>query len=152
MLVTLALTSVLVTFSYMGLSSMQKLLVDYKKQNSFISQLNELNSRLNYLFTKATLITKANERDFVFKTDSIESKIMFNESYVLTIKDNMTDTFRLEAKALKITSEEMHENATTSFVKSLEFDIYFQKQKFHLTFNKNYDAYSIIQFITDIEH
>ena len=152
MLVTLALTSVLVTFSYLGLNFMQKLLIDYKSQNSFISQMNELNSRLDFLFMKANAVTKMNEGDFVFKADSTESKVVFSDTYILTVKNNVTDTFKFEPKALKFVNEEMIENTSESLVKNIEFDVYFKKQKFHLTFRKNYDAFSKLQLITDVGH
>lgn len=152
MLVTLALTSVLVTFSYMGLSSMQKLLVDYKKQNQFITQMNELNNRITLLFSNAHTVTKTSEEKVIFKTDSLESNIIFSDSYILTIKNNVSDTFHFEPKKLKITNEEMADDVGLSLIKSLEFDIYFQKQKFHLTFSKNYDAFSKLNLLTDVEH
>ncbi|MBP7809083.1 MAG: prepilin-type N-terminal cleavage/methylation domain-containing protein [Bacteroidia bacterium] len=152
MLVTLALTSVMVTFSYLGLTSMQKLLVDYKNQTNFISKLNELNKRIEFLFTKANTITRVTDEKLIFKTDSVESKVVFGSNYVLTIKDNVTDTFQFEQKALKITYEGMADITSIELINGLEFDIYFKKQKFHLTFSKNYDAFSKLKFATDEKH
>lgn len=151
-LVTLALTSVLVTFSYLGLNSMQKLLVDYKNQHQFITQMNELSKRLNLLFTNANTVTKLSAEKIIFKTDSSESKVVFSDKYILTIKNNVSDTFQFEPKKLEITNEEMPEPVEMSLIKNLEFDIYFQNQKFHLTFSKNYDAFSKLELITDGEH
>lgn len=152
MLVTLALTSVLVTFSYLGLNSMQKLLVDYKNQHQFITQMNELNKRINLLFINANTITKLSDEKIIFNADSTESKVIFSDRYILTIKNNVSDTFHFDPKKLKITNEEMSEPVNIDLIKNLEFDIYFQKQKFHLTFSKNYDAFSKLKLITDVEH
>ena len=152
MLVTLALTSVMVTFSYLGLTSIQKLLVDYKNQNSFISKMNELNSRINFLFTRSNTVSEINNETIVFKTDSAESKVIFGSNYILTAKDNVTDTFQFGQKALKITYEGMTDNSSIELINGLEFDIYFKKQKFHLTFSKNYDAFSKLKFTTDAKH
>lgn len=152
MLVTLALTSVLVTFSYLGLNSMQKLLVDYKNQHQFITQMNELNKRINLLFINANTITKLSDEKIIFNADSTESKVIFSDRYILTIKNNVSDTFHFDPKKLKITNEEMSEPVYIALIKNLEFDIYFQKQKFHLTFSKNYDAFSKLELITDVEH
>jgi prepilin-type N-terminal cleavage/methylation domain-containing protein len=152
MLVTLALTSVMVTFSYLGLTSIQKLLVDYKNQNSFISKMNELNKRIDFLFTKANTITKVANEKIVFNADSAESKVIFESNYILTVKDNVTDTFQFGPKGMKITYEEITENSSIELIKGLEFDIYFKKQKFHLTFSKNYDAFSKLKFSADEKH
>jgi prepilin-type N-terminal cleavage/methylation domain-containing protein len=149
MLVTLALTSIMVTFSYLGLSQMHKLLFQYSDQNLFITQLNELNKRAAFLFEEANSVQKKSETELVFKTDSAESKIVFHPSYILTIKNNKTDSFRLENKGLKIENEELVIESQISPVKRIEFDIYFGKQKFHLIFIKNYDAYSKFMIETE---
>lgn len=148
MLVTLALTSIMVIFSYMGLSQLNKLLVQYRDQNIFITELNELNKRTSFLFNEANSIQKISETELIFRTDSAESKVIVDPSFILTVKNNKTDTFKLENKGLKIVNEEIASEASISLIKKLEVDIYFGKQKFHLIFIKNYDAFSKLKIET----
>lgn len=150
MLVTLALTSVLVLFSYLGLSQIQKLLFQYRDQHLFITQLNELNKRGTALFTKANSIQKLSENTLVFRTDSSESKLIFNPQYILTVNNNQTDSFKVENKGLKTGNEELMSDLQIELVNKAEVEVYFGKQKFHLTFIKNYDAYS--KLITETEN
>lgn len=149
MLITLALTSIMVSFAYLGLSQLDKLLVQYSDQNLFITQLNELNKRTMILFDQAQSIEKVSETEIVFKTDSSESKLRFNPSFILTVRNNVADTFKLENKELNIVNEELTAESPGILVKKMEFNIYFGKQKFHLIFIKNYDAYSKLMIETD---
>jgi prepilin-type N-terminal cleavage/methylation domain-containing protein len=148
LLVTLALTSIMVTLSYMGLNYIQKLLFQYQDQNTFITRLNDLNKRLDFSFDEALSVQKEGERSLILRKDSSETKVEFGPYYILTVKNNRTDTFMLDAKDLKIENESLNETVQEQLIKKVEFDIYFQKQKFHLTFSKNYDAYSKLMLET----
>ncbi len=94
------------------------------------------------MFKESGSVKKFSDMELVFKNDSSESKIIFYPEHILTVKNNITDTFKLENKELRITNEELMEGTLNLLVKRVEFDVYFQKQKFHLIFIKNYDAYS----------
>lgn len=152
LMITLALTSVMVSFSYMGLNYTQKLLYQYNGQSHFITQINELTKRINISFAESNQIEKQGDDKLIFKTDSNETQVQFNPIYILTFKNNKTDTFKLENKSLKIEREELGTETTIELIKKIEFDVYFQKQKFHLTFSKNYDAYSKLMIETADEH
>lgn len=148
LLITLALTAIMVTFSYMGLNHIQKLLYQYNDQSLFITQINELNKRISFSFNNADQIQKLGENKLILKSDSSENLIEINPNYILTIKNNQTDSFKVETKVLTIEKEELSAGQSVELVKKLEFDIYFQKQKFHLTFNKKYDSYSKLMIET----
>jgi prepilin-type N-terminal cleavage/methylation domain-containing protein len=146
LLVTMALTSLLVSFAYMGFNYIDRLLKQYREQSHFINQLSELKTRLNLLSSLPGTITKENENTFVFKTDSSVSHLKLKTEYVLLERFNRTDTFLLKPTDTKTSFETMnHTEWRNRLINQIEFDIYFQKQKFHLIFSKKYDAFTKLE-------
>lgn len=141
-MITLALSSVLVTFSFMGLNYIQRLLHEFKEQSYFITQLNELNKRLNSSVSNSRSIFSENNQKLIFKSDSLNSTFEFKPNVILTFKKNQMDSFKLETKELKVEYELIGDNVSDKLINKIEFDINFHKQNFHLIFIKNYDAYS----------
>ncbi|MDP1803212.1 MAG: type II secretion system protein [Bacteroidota bacterium] len=142
-LVTLALTSIVATFSFMGYTLIQKLLKQYNDQNFFITQINALNNRIHLMVSQHGTILKESENKFVFSSDTTLSFITFNNNSVLLNRFNKTDTFKLKPEKLNAQFEPIkNPDWQNKMVNAFEFDIYFQEQRFHLAFNKNYDAYS----------
>ncbi len=141
MLVTLALTSIMIMFCYLSFNYLQQLLNQFRQQSFFITQLNELKKRGDALTTQPVLILKENDEKIVFKADSGESRLEFGEKNLLMTRAGRTDTFHLAGEKLNCGFEAFSNPLWQNrLVNQVEFDIYFQKQKFHLTFHKNYDA------------
>lgn len=142
-LVTLALTSIVATFSFMGYTLIQKLLKQYNEQNFFITQINALNNRIHLLVSQPGDILKESENKFIFSSDTTISFITFNNTTVLLNRFNKTDTFKLKPEKLNVQFEPIKNPVwQNKMVNAFEFDIYFQEQRFHLAFHKSYDAYS----------
>lgn len=143
LMVTLALTGIMTSFAYLGFNYTQKLLHQFNEQNYFIVQLTELNKRLILLSSLAKEVTIENEKTFLLKSDTINCKIDFNPNYILLNKSGAIDTFHLETTDLKNEFELMNNPLwERKLVKHFQFDVLFKKEKFHLAFDKTYDAYS----------
>lgn len=141
LLVTLALTSVMITFSYLGFNYVQKLLFDFNDESSFIRSLNEIRTRTESLFEQSQLIERNEGGDYVFYLDSSQAKITIQENSIKVMRYSKEEEFMFEVKNCLSEMEKLDENITgKKLINRLEFDIYFKKQKFHLIFNKNYDA------------
>lgn len=150
MLVTLALTSLLVTFCYLGYNYIQQLLNQFGQQNLFVTQLNELNKRGTALANVPGTILAEGENRLIFRSDSSESRLEWKEDKILLSRFGKTDTFYLAARPPVFTYEALRNPLwQNKLVSRFEFDIYFQKQKFHLTFHKNYDAFTKLKLEQD---
>ena len=142
-MVTLALTAILVSFIYTGYGYIQKLLMKFNEQSYFITQINTLNKRFSHLSNLQREVIKENDTKFLITADSFNYIIEFKEKYLLIINPNLTDTFHLEPENLKVDYEIMNNPEWKGkLVKSIEFDVVYEKEKFHLIFNKEYDSYS----------
>ena len=71
LLVTLALTSIVITLSYSGLNYVQKLYLNYKHQNQFLNSFTQFTQRMNYEALKAKTITEVSESEFLIQRDSV---------------------------------------------------------------------------------
>ncbi len=149
LLVTLALTAILVTLSYAGLNYIQKLLKQYNEQSYFVTQMSELNRRLSLQADQAGFIKSRSGNELTFGTDSFVSTLLFYPGHILLKKNGVTDSFLLENSALRLSYEKLN-SYESQLVNKLEFDVIFNKQKFHCAFSKTYDAYS--KFIIESEH
>lgn len=140
-LITLVLTSLAITMSYTTLTYVQKLFMNYKTQNKFINQYTELKNRLDLEAVKATLITE--ERDNVFKIerDSITSFMEIKDKVILFKRNEACDTFHIEAADIKKEYEPMtNPTWANKLLRRLQFETSFTKQKFNLSFYKEYDG------------
>ncbi|HWY10382.1 MAG TPA: prepilin-type N-terminal cleavage/methylation domain-containing protein [Bacteroidia bacterium] len=143
LMVTLALTGMLISFTYLGYGFVQKLLAKFNEQTYFINQVNELNKRFSQLSFMRGEITLENETKFMIKTDSTNYSIEFAKKNILMSTNNVVDTFKLESQDLKNGFETLtNQHWNEKLVNNIEFDVLFEKEKFHLVFNKQYDAYS----------
>jgi prepilin-type N-terminal cleavage/methylation domain-containing protein len=143
LMVTLALTGIITSFAYIGFNYTQKLLHQFNEQNYFIVQLTELNKRFDLLSAAVQEVTKENETRFILKSDSLTYKIDFNSEYILLNKSGSVDTFHLKAVGLKSDFEVMNNPLwERKLINHFAFDIVYQKERFHISFNKQYDAYS----------
>lgn len=140
MLVTLALTSMLLGFCYLSFNYVQQLLHQFSRQSFFITQLNELNKRTGLLMSGPGMVTRENDH-LVFRSDSVSQAIDFKENSILMTRFGKTDTFFMAAQKLSYHYETLsHPRWQNRLVNSLDFDVFFQDQKFHLAFRKDYDA------------
>lgn len=145
LMIALALTGIMTSFAYMGFNYTQKLLHQFNEQNYFIVQFTELNKRLNLLSGSVNEVIMEDENRFVLKSDSINCKIAFNPKYILLNMSGMIDTFHLKVVGLKSGFEIMnHPLWENKLINHIAFDVVYQKEIFHMSFNKNYDAYSKI--------
>ncbi len=146
LMITMALTSLMITFAYLGFNYIQKLLVQYNQQSSFINELNTLNDRLETLSGFKNLSFKEGDNTYVFKTDSATNYMEFKNETVLIKGDNSTDTFHLKALDIKNTYEILNNPLWQNrLLNKIEFDVSFEKQKFHVSFNKQYDSCTLLK-------
>jgi prepilin-type N-terminal cleavage/methylation domain-containing protein len=147
LLISMTLTSILVAFSYMGYNQMQKLFLMYAKQHEFITEYNQLNSILKLQAEKADVIEKIDEQHILFKKDSTTMRLeILPKSMVISYKQR-TDTFHLEAKKINFEFQQANERLITS----LSSDVFFENQKFRVSFSKQYDAESILNKVLEKE-
>ncbi len=147
LLISMALTSILVVFSYMGYNQMQKLFLLYAKQHEFITEYNQLNSILQLQAEKADVIEKIDEQHIVFKKDSTTLRLaILPKAMVLNYKQRI-DTFHLETKKTNFEFQQANELLITS----LSSDVFFENQKFRVSFSKQYDAESILHHVLEKE-
>lgn len=147
LLISMALTSILVAFSYMGYNQMQKLFLMYAKQNEFITEYNQLNSILQLQAEKADEIEKIDEQHILFKKDSTTMHLeILPKSMVISYKQRI-DTFHFEVKKTSFELQQANERLITG----LSSDVFFENQKFRVSFSKQYDAESILNQVLEKE-
>lgn len=140
-LVTLALTSIVINLSYSTLNYTQKLFHNYKKQNQFINEYIDFKKRMYYESLKANTIIEQNETMFLINRDSIQTTLQFFPKVILMKRNDQCDTFHLEAINLKREYESINNPLwINKLVKSLVFETEYSKQLFNFTFIKNYSA------------
>lgn len=143
LMVSLALTSIMVSFAYMGYNYTQKLLLQFREQNDFFVQFNELNKRFTVFSTSTSFITREDDSKFRIKTDSLDYELEFPGNGIIIKRPGLTDTFKLETKTIRFEPEIINNfNTTEQLVKKIDFEVLFKKEVFHIVLNKNYDAYS----------
>lgn len=145
-LVTLALTSIVITLSYSTLNYTQKLFYNYKKQNQFINEYTDFKKRMYYESLKARTIIEQNETSFLINRDSIQTSLQFFPKVILMKRNENCDTFHIEAKNVKIEHEAINNPVwANKIVKSIVFEAEYTKQRFNFYFYKNYDASIILE-------
>ena len=140
-LVTLALTSIVITLAYSTLNYTQKLFYNYKKQNQFLIEYTDFKSRMDYESLKATTVIEQNETTFFINRDSIQTVLQFFPKVILMKRNENCDTFHIESKNLKKDYETIKNPLwANKLIKSLVFETEFTKQRFNFYFYKKYDA------------
>ncbi len=138
LLVTLALTAILVALAYGGLNYMQRLLMRYNEQSGFITRYTELQKRLQYQVDQAREIRQEQEGRLLFISDSAQVSLQVAPGCLWIDHQGQTDTFRVEHSDLQL----QFEPDGSQLVRRLAFDLDFRKQKFPCIFIKKYDAFS----------
>lgn len=141
LLVTLALTTILITLAYSGLNYIQRLLKQSNEQSFFITQITELEKRINYQTILSREIKSDKDNELTFLTDSGTVNLVLSPKFILLKKENQTDSFLIESSGLQLEYESLNSNSGR-LINGIAFDLDFRKQKFHCTFKKNYDGYS----------
>ncbi len=150
LMVTLALTGIITSFAYLGFNYTQKLLKQFNEQNHFISQLNELNKRFTLLSNSANEIIKESDSKYLIKSDSSYCSLEFGVETILMNKTGFVDTFHLKTVNLEFNFEKLNNPAwEAKLVNSLSFNVLFEKEKFRISLNKHYDAYSKLKLETE---
>lgn len=145
-LVTLALTSIVVTLAYTGLNYVQKLYTQYQQQTRFIQSLSHLQSRLHFEGLKANYILQSSETEFQMMRDSTRITLKFLPESVITTQGLQTDTFYIKARQIERTYQPVKNPLYAGrLVQSLSFQCEFTKQKFNIYFYKNYDASVLLE-------
>ena len=145
LLISMTLTGILVAFAFTSFNTMQKLFSDYTKQSTFISDINQLHSALFYLSNKATDIEKIDEKHISFKSDSSITQLIIEENSILLKFASHTDTFKLEPKDATITLLTMSNQLSSNLVEKFDCEVFYKTQKFHVSFQKQYDAQPILK-------
>ena len=141
MLVTMALTSLLAGFCYLGYTNIQRMLGQQSRQNSFITTLNVFTTRTGRLMQSCNRAILEQDRKLIFYCDSVKTSLQFGENNILMSRFGRTDTFYLKPGGLQLGYEPLQNAAWQNrLVNRLELDVYYQEQSFHLDFRKMYDA------------
>lgn len=144
MMVTLALTSIMVTLAFLGYGNLSRLLKQFSDQGHFIIEMNSLNERLHSMAASPGSIEMPAEGIFKINSDSLEVVAEIKQEAILLKHRDRADTFHLATKNLEVTFEKKDEFANP-LVKTFAFDVYYQEQKFHLSCSKIYDAYTLLK-------
>jgi prepilin-type N-terminal cleavage/methylation domain-containing protein len=140
-MVTLVLTTIVVTFAYGTLSYVQKLFYSFKGQNRFIQEFTCFKQRMDHEALYAEWIKEQGENKFEIKRDSIITHLEILEHVILMKRGLATDTFHMEAKAIKKEYEVMPVAGTSNrLIKGLYFKTEFSKQAFNFQIKKKHDA------------
>ncbi len=141
LLVVLALTSISITLSYGTLNYIQKLFVEYKKQNKFLNEFTDLKKRMDYESLKADLVTEVQENKFEIRRDSGVAILQLMEHVILLKRNEHCDTFHISARHIKKEYEAMENPAWyNKLVSQILFETDFTKQTFHFCFYKDHEA------------
>ena len=140
LLITMTLTAILVVFAFMGYNQIQKLFVDYSIQSKFISDYNQLNKALFIISDKAQTIEKTSEHRVTFKTDSNSIELELAEKNILLKFKSHTDTFEFESNSPEYDILKIGNKNTSNLIQNFNCDVLFKKQKFRVSFHKDYDA------------
>lgn len=144
LLVSMTLTGILVVFSFMGYNQIQKLFVNYTVQNKFITDYNQLNKALYILTNKADKIEKTNEDCISFNLDSVTTILQITDKNILLKFKSHTDTFYLVAKKQNYQFLKFNTETNSNLIEKFDCQVFFQNQKFTVSFHKQYDAASIL--------
>lgn len=144
LLVSMTLTGILVVFSFMGYNQIQKLFVNYTVQNKFITDYNQLNKALYILSNKAGKIEKTNDDCISFNSDSVTTILQITDNNILLKFKSHTDTFNLVAKKQDYQFLKFNTETNSNLIEKFECQLFFQNQKFNVSFHKQYDAASIL--------
>lgn len=140
-IITLALTSMVITFAYGTLSYVQKLFFTYKDQNRFMQEYTNFKVRMDHEALYCDWMMEQGENKFRIKRDSSFIDVEFLKHVILVRKAGNCDTFHLVPGTLKRRYEPMNNpTMTNKLVSALNFDMAFSKQTFSFCFLKNYDA------------
>lgn len=145
LLISMTLTGILVAFAFTSFNTMQKLFNDYTKQSVFISDINQLHSALFNLSNKAIGIEKIDEKNLLFKSDSSTTQLIIEEKNILLKFASHTDTFKIEPKDATMTLLTINNQLPSNLVEKFDCDLFYKTQKFHVSFQKQYDAQSILK-------
>lgn len=140
LMVTLALTSIMTVFAYMGYNYIGRLLKQFNEQSTFINQLSELDKRFALVSVSPGEITSNGDNTFHIQSDSAQYALEFKEHYILFGRTGMADTFHLEAA--NIVTELEPERFNSALIRKISFEVDFERQKFNLQLTKVYDAVS----------
>ncbi len=144
-LITLALTSIVVTMAYTGLNYIQKLHANYQQQTRFINSYSYFKKRLDTECLKAKTIIETTENEFLVQRDSGTVIIKFLPKTIITTHNAVTDTFFLEAKNITKNYQTIKNPLYAGkLVQSISFDCFYSKQKFIFYFYKAYDASTVL--------
>ena len=140
-LIALILTSITITFSYGTLSYIQKIFNGYKDQNRFINEYCRLKNVVEFEMLRSYMIVMNAENEFSVRGDSVVTDIVLGAKNILLKRNGFCDTFHLPPSNTNIRFEPMNQQALVGrLVKSLGFELEYNKQKFNFYFSKDYDA------------
>ena len=139
LLISLALTAVLVAFAFMSLGKIQYLFKLNHEQTKFINDITRFQQMLDVYSQTCNTVEKVNENQLVFKFDSTAAKINIETKYIILQKTHFTDTFFLPTqkpviKTLTLSNELNQSNLVNRF----ETEVIFKNHKFRLSFRKQY--------------
>ncbi len=140
-IVTLALTSLVITFAYGTLNYVQKLFHSYKDQNRFMQEYTDLKQHLDYEILYSEWIMEQGEDKFKIKRDSSFIDLELLKNVILIRRTDNCDTFHMIPNSIKKEYEPMIDpRMMNRLLRSLILEVEFKGQKFSLNCVKSYDA------------
>jgi hypothetical protein len=144
LLVSMTLSGILVVFSFLGYNQIQKLFVNYTIQNKFITDYNQLNNALYFLSNHADKIEKTTDDCIRFNSDSVTAILQITDKNMVLKFNSHIDTFYLVAKKQDYQFLKYNDETSSTLIEKFNCQVFFQNQKFDVSFHKQYDATSIL--------
>ncbi len=140
LMISMTLTAILVVFAFVGYNNIQTMAIKYTQHHKFISDYTQLTKALYLISKQAKTITAPNTKQIVFKNDSSTISLNFNDHQILLNLSSHTDTFHLISKEIDISYFNRSNLPEPILVKEMNCKIYYQNQKFNVSFHKDYDT------------
>jgi prepilin-type N-terminal cleavage/methylation domain-containing protein len=138
-LVTLAITSVVITLAYSTLSYLQKLFVDTRTQNRFIQEFTDLKRRLDHDAVHSAWIMEETNNVFVIRRDTVNTRVELLERSIVMSRGGRTDTFHIAPKRVSKNYERMNEGPwQNKLINFLSIETEYYRQKFGFCIQKKY--------------
>lgn len=146
LLVSMTLTGILVAFAFMGYNQVQRLFINYTIQSEFVSDYNQLNKALELLAAKAKTIKAQGDKAIRFEQDSGSVLLDMRQDKILLNLGTRTDTFAMKAKEIRLSFVNTGETTLPPvLLQHMDCEVHFQSQKFRVSFDKAYDARTLLQ-------
>ena len=111
----------------------------YDKQQSAIIDMLNLQVNLNKDFMLAKKVIEGEENSIIIEWENGETYYNFEPKYILRVRNENTDTFRISTLDFKIDENEL------MWIKNISFKSLLDKREIFLFFNKEYTSQQLME-------